>query len=206
MVGIDAEIVLEKERISILLLILGLRSSLFSVELGIGLKSHSISLLAGSGHLFLDIVSLSLTLLAVWLVRHQEKLNYRRISAWMALGNGLSLGAIAFLIAIEAVRHFQAPEPILGFSMLIGAILSLIVNGLSTYLLHEDSHDDLNVRGVFLHGVADAVNAIGVVLAAMAVYFFNWLWADAVTSLFVACSICFNAILLVRDSLKVLFE
>jgi Co/Zn/Cd efflux system component len=30
--------------------------------------------------------------------------------------------------------------------------------------------DDLNVRGVFLHGVADAVNAIGVLLAAMAVY------------------------------------
>ena len=48
------------------------------------------------------------------------------------------------------------------------------------------SHNDLNVRGVLLHGVADAASSGGVILAACAVYFFNWLWADAAGSLIVA--------------------
>lgn len=185
-------------------LILGMRSCLFLFQLGIGLKSHSLSLLAGSGHLFLDLVTLSLTLLALWVVQRQATFNYRRISAWIGLWNGASLSAIASLIFWEAVQHLQTPEPVLGLSMLIGASLSLVVNGLITSLLHEDSHHDLNIRGVFLHGVADAASSIALLVAAVAVYCFNWLWADAATSLFVACLIGFNASVLMRDSFKLL--
>jgi cobalt-zinc-cadmium efflux system protein len=144
--------------------ILGLRSCLFLFQLGIGLKSNSLSLLAGSGHLFLDLVTLSLTLLAVWIVQRQADLNYQQISAWIGLGNGMSLSAIASIIFWEAVQHLQTPEPVLGLSMLIGASLSLVVNGLITSLLHEDSHHDLNIRGVFLHGVADAASSIALLV------------------------------------------
>jgi cobalt-zinc-cadmium efflux system protein len=185
-------------------LILGLRSSLFVVELGIGLTSHSLSILAGSGHLFLDLVTLSLTLFALWIVQHRADLDYQKISAWIGLGNGISLGAIAFFIIWKAIEHLQTPETVLGLSMLIGASLNLIVNGSIVYLLQEDSHHDLNLRGVFLHGLADATSAIALLVAAIAVYYFNWLWIDAISSLFVACLIGFNAIMLTRTSFKVL--
>ncbi|MGL6344476.1 MAG: cation transporter [Waterburya sp.] len=73
-------------------------------------------------------------------------------------------------------------------------------------LLYEESHHNLNVRGVFFHAIADGASSFGLLVAALAVLYLNWLWADTTASLLVACSICFNAILLVRDSLKVLFE
>lgn len=200
------ELIPKLHKIQLLWLILGLRTGLFLVELRIGLISHSLSLLAGAGHLFLDLVMLGLTLLAVWIVQRQATLNYQRISAWVGLFNGMSLCAIALLITSEAVRHLQAPEPVLGFPMLIGAFLSVVINGWSTYLLQEDSRHDLNVRGVFLHGMADAASSISLLIAAVAVYSFNWLWADATASLLVACLISFSAFLLVRDSLILLWR
>lgn len=198
------------QQVQRLWVIFGLRSILFLVELGVGLGSHSISLLAGSGHLFLDLMTIGLTLLATWLLQCQSyyraNFKYQRLGAKVALVNGVSLIAIALLIATEAVEHLIVPEPVLGLPMLILAFLSLVINGLITYLLHSDSSHNLNLRGVFLHGVADALSSIGLVLAAVAVYYFNWLWADAATSLFVACLIGLSAILLVRDSLRILAE
>jgi cobalt-zinc-cadmium efflux system protein len=138
----------------------------------------------------LDIATLGLTLLARWLAMRpangQATFGYRRVEILAALLNGLSLLAIAALITWEAMARFQAPEPVLGLPMLITAAMGLIVNSLNITLLHQHSHDDLNLRGAFLHVVADAVSSVGVILAALAVYFFNWLWIDAAASLLVA--------------------
>ena len=189
--------------------VFGLRSGLFLVELGAGLWSHSLSLLAGSGHLFSDLITLGLTLLATWLTKRrsttQPAVNQnRRIEAWIALLNGVSLAIVAMLLGWEAIEHLQAPEPVLGLPLLGAAALSLIINGLSLYLLQKDHHHDLNLRGVFLHGAADAASSIGVMVAALAVYFFNWVWIDAAIGLLVALLICLSTISLVVDSLRIL--
>jgi cobalt-zinc-cadmium efflux system protein len=120
--------------------------------------------------------------------------------------NGLSLLAIAFLIAWEAMTRLQTPEPVLGLPMLIGAVMGLVVNCLNVTLLHQHSHDDLNLRGAFLHVVADAISSVGVILAALAVYFLNWLWIDAGASLLVAGLTALSAIPLIRESLEILME
>lgn len=200
------EIVHNKQRLKQLWIVLALRGILFLVDLGVGLWSHSLSLLAASGHLFADLVTIGLTILAAWVVQRQStsqpKFEYRRIEAWVGLLNGVSLVAIALLIAWEAVEHLQAPEPILGLPLLIAAGLSIVTNGLIVNLLHADSHHNLNLRGVFLHGVADAASSIGLILAAVAVYFFRWFWADAVVSFLVALLICLSSLSLVKDSLQ----
>ena len=64
---------------------------------------YTVALLAGAGHLFSDLLTLGLTLVAAWSVQHQS-LNqtawkYKLLEAWVALLNGVSLGAIALLIA-----------------------------------------------------------------------------------------------------------
>jgi cobalt-zinc-cadmium efflux system protein len=64
----------------------------------------------------------------------------------------------------------------------------------------------LNIRGAFLHVVADTASSVGVILAALLIYFFNWIWIDAVVGIMIACSISFSALPLVRDSLEVLME
>lgn len=189
---------------------MGLRISFFLVEMGIGLWSHSLSLVAGAGHLLSDIAAIGLTLLATWLAQRpavgQATFGYRRLEILVALINGLGLIAIASLIAWKAISHFQSPEPVSALPMLIVAFLGLFVNSLNIRLLHSDSHHDLNLRGAFLHVVADAASFVGVILAALAVYCFNWVIADAAASLLVACLISLSAIPFIGDSLRILME
>lgn len=202
------EVAQSTQKMQLLRVVLGLRIGFFLIELGVGIWSHSLSLLAGAGHLFSDLLTLGLTLVAAWLVQRQSQdqtaWKYKRLEAWVALFNGVSLGAIALLIAWEAVKHLQTPEPISSLPVLLVAGLSLVINGLSIQLLHPHSDHDLNFRGVLLHGVADAASSISVILAALAVYLFNWLWADAVASLLVALLIGISAISLLRDGWRVL--
>lgn len=196
----------DRQKIRLLWRILALRCFLFLVELVVGLQSHSLSLLAGSGHMFADLVALGLTLLAAWLIQRQStgwvSFNYRRVTAWVGLLNGLSLTLIAVMIAWEALAHLHAPESVPGLPLLMVAVVSIAINGLIVHLLDEDRHQDLNLQSVFLHGVADAASSIGLILAALAVYFLNWLWADAIIGLLIAILISISALSLVADSLK----
>lgn len=199
-----------RQKVRRLWIVLGLRSSLFLVQLGTGLWVHSLSLLAVAGHMLSDIVTLGLALVAALLAQRpsvgQATFGYRRLEILVALLNGLALILIAALIARAAVGRFQTPVPVSGLPTLIVAALGLVVNSLLISLLHQDSQQDLNLRGAFLHVVADAASFVGVLLAAMVVYWLNWLWADAVGSLFVACLLSLSAFSLVWDSLRVLME
>ncbi|MBV8886067.1 MAG: cation transporter [Chroococcidiopsidaceae cyanobacterium CP_BM_RX_35] len=189
---------------------LGILGSLFIAELTTGLWSHSLSLLAEAGHILSDVAGLGLTLTATWLAQRpatgQATFGHRRIEILAALGNGLSLLVIAGLIAWEAVERFQSPASVSGLAMVIVAIIGLAVNSINMALLHKASCNDLNLRGAWLHSMADAASSVGIILAATVIYFWNWAWIDAVVSLLIACSVGLNALPLVRESLEVLME
>ncbi|MBD2120118.1 cation diffusion facilitator family transporter [Trichocoleus sp. FACHB-262] len=180
-------------------------------ELIVSHRSHSLALLADSGHLFSDTLSLALALLATWIARlpasEQAPFGYRRVEILAALANGLSLVAIACWVGWEAIARLQSPPTeILSLPMLITAVVGLGVNSLNAWFLHGDSHHDLNLRGAFLHMVADAISSVGVILAAIAVGKLHWLWADGAISLLVAGFIATGAIPLIQQSLNILLE
>lgn len=185
---------------------------LFSaVELAVSLSSHSLALTAEAGHMVSDCGSLVLALLATWIARlpasNQAPFGYRRVEILAALVNGLGLVAIALWVGSEALTRLQTPsDDILGLPMLIMATIGLGVNTLNALMLHDHSHHDLNLKGAFLHMVADAVSSIGVILAAIAVWAFHWNWADGAVSLLVAGLILAGAIPLLRQSVDVLLE
>lgn len=196
-----------RPKVWLLWMILILRSFLFSLELVVGFQSQSLSLLAGSGHLFMDLVTMGLTLLAAWLFQHHSDgsaIHYSTMTAWVGLLNGISLSALALLIAWESINHLQAPESISSLPVLLVAGLNLVINGIIIRLLNSRRSRDLMFRGVFLHGVADAASSLSILLAALAVYFYNWFWADAVAGLIVAVLIGWNVMLLARASWKII--
>ncbi|MDX2243074.1 MAG: cation diffusion facilitator family transporter [Leptolyngbyaceae cyanobacterium bins.302] len=191
-------------------IVLGLRFVLFLAELGVGIWSRSLALLAGSGHLFSDLLTLGLTLLAAYVTKREAKkgksVKELRLESWLALVNGVSLVAIALLLIYETIDHLQhhSSELSLGLPVSLVAALGVVINGITTYLLHRDQNHSLNVRGIFLHQVADMAGATSILLSALVIYLFHWAWADAITSLFVAFLIVVNALSLCRDSFRVL--
>jgi cobalt-zinc-cadmium efflux system protein len=186
------------------------------VELAVGLSSHSLALVAESGHLVSDCLALLLALLATRIARSPQKWGWlganevavqenRAIETWAALINGMGLVLVALLIGWEAVSRLQAETvEIASQPMLITAIVGLVINGINIALLHQGSDHDLNLKGAFLHVVADALGAIGVIIAAVAIAFFHWSWADGAISLAISGLIILSAIPLIGQSWKAL--
>ena len=176
------------------------------VEFIVGLFSHSLVLMADSGHMLSDGLALLLALLAAWAAQlpadQRGIFGNPRLEVGAALINSVVLSAIALWIGWEAIERLQTPLiDIASMPMLVTAAIGAGVNGVNVALLHRGSDHDLNLKAAFLHVLADTVSCIGVIVAAIAVAVFHWAWADGAVSLFVASLILCNTIPLVRQGL-----
>jgi cobalt-zinc-cadmium efflux system protein len=187
----------------LLYLALLLLSCFFLAECAGALWSHSLSLLADAGHVLADMVALGVTLTATWMQARVAAQS--RVQAIAACMNGLSLLAVAGWIGWEALDRFNAPIPeIQGLPMLWVAILGLGINSFNAFWLRSCRCYDLNLRGAFLHVIADGVSSLGTILAAIAVAWLHWNWADGAMSLIVAIAIVGLAFPLLLESLRML--
>ena len=201
---------LSRQKTRLLWTAVGLLAGFFVAEWSVGLWSHSLSLQADAGHILSDVGALGISLIASWIAQQpatgKATFGNGRFEIVAALANGLSLLAIASVIIWQAIHRFHSPEIILGLPMLAVAVLGLIVNLLNINLLHSHSHNDLNLRGAFLHVIADTASSVGVIIAALVIHLWDWLWADAAISLLVAGLTGISALPLIQESLKVLLE
>jgi cobalt-zinc-cadmium efflux system protein len=203
------EIPLEESKtqpLRLLWIVLCLRSGLFLAELITGLRVHSLSLIALSGHLLVDLIAIAIAIIAAWSIEHSTPtklpLNPQQIEAIAAFLNGLILLAVAGSILWGILHNFQASTSEAGLPMLAIAALGLVVKGINASLLYEESHHSLNVRGVFLHAIADGVSSFGLLIAALAIFYLNCLWADTAASLLVVIFMFVSAFSLLKDSLQ----
>jgi len=191
-----------------------LLSSFFVAELIAAISSHSLSLLADAGHVLSDVAALTITLAATWFssrktgkagnMLHTSGLPDRpEIIA--ALVNSISLVAIALWIAFESIDRLLSPTPeVEGLPMLITAMVGLSVNSVNAFCLHSCCHGDLNLKSAFLHAVADICSSIGVIVAAIAVAWLHWNWADGLISLLVSGAIVLLTLPLLIESINLL--
>lgn len=175
-----------------LLPVMALVAVFAGVELWVGAVSHSLTLRADSGHMFGDVGALALALCAARLAQRTgmaaiPKQGNHPLEVGAALVNGVGLVAIAAWVGREALLHLQGPpQAILTWPMLVTACLGLLINGFNLYWLHGHSPQDLNLRGAFLHILADLLGSLGAIAAALAVTYLGWLWADVYIGLGVA--------------------
>jgi cobalt-zinc-cadmium efflux system protein len=86
------------------------------------------------------------------------------------------------------------------------AFVGILINSATAFLFFSGSKDDLNIRGAFLHMVADALVSLGVVLAGFLTLKFGFSWIDPVTSIVIAIVIIFATAKLFFQSLHLLFD
>ena len=68
------------------------------------------------------------------------------------------------------------------------------------------SQSDLNIKGAFLHLVADAAVSVGVVLAGIAIVATGWLWFDPAIGLIVTAVILMTTWQLLQESLNLILD
>jgi cobalt-zinc-cadmium efflux system protein len=174
------------------------------VEATYGWLSNSLALLADAGHNLSDVLGLALAWIATVLVRRsptrRRTYGLSRTSILAALANALLLLFAAGAIAFEAILRLPAPPPVAGNTVMIVAAIGIAINGVSAWLFAAGAKSDLNVRGAFLHMLADAAVSAGVVLAGLGMRYTGWLWLDPATSLVIAVVIVAGSWRLLRDS------
>jgi cobalt-zinc-cadmium efflux system protein len=187
---------------------LGLASVYMIVEIVGGLLSRSLALLADAGHMASDVAALGL---ALWAMRLATKpatprrtYGYYRAEILAALANGVVLVVISLVVVLEAVRRFREPGDVVGGTMLAVAVGGLLINGAAAWLLEGGRHESLNVRAAWLHVLADALGSIGVILGAVLVIWFGWMWADPAAACLIAALILYSSWSLLRDAVNVL--
>jgi len=187
-----------------------LNTGFLLVEVFYGLRSHSLSLVADAAHNFGDVLGLALAWLAAWLVVRQatarRTYGYRRAGILAALVNGMLLLAATGGILWEALRRFWHPEPAQGMTMIVVAAIGTAINLGSALFFLKGSHGDLNVRGAFLHLMADAGVSLGVVAAGVGLLLTGWNWLDPAISLVVGVVVLVGAWPLFKSALDLVLD
>jgi len=105
------------------------------------------------------------------------------------------------LIVYHAAWRLIVPDLVEGETVILVAAVGIIINMGTALMFVRGRKSDINVRGAYLHMVADALVSAGVVLAGIGITFTGWLWIDPVTSLIVAGMIFLATADLFRESL-----
>ncbi|MFC5740974.1 cation diffusion facilitator family transporter [Dyella tabacisoli] len=175
-----------------------------------GFWSGSLALLADAGHMMVDSLALLLAVIGAWFAKRpadaRRSYGYGRMEVLAGFVNALTQFALVAFIAYEAIARLFNPSPILSGVMLIVAVIGLLVNLVVLRTLHGHAHDDVNVAGASLHVLGDLLGSVAAVLAALAVRWMGWLWADPVLSLLVSLLILNSAWRLLRRSAHILLE
>jgi cobalt-zinc-cadmium efflux system protein len=193
------------------LVIVALFTAIYMVAEAVGgWWTGSLALVADAGHMLADVAALTLALTAVWFGSRPatpgKTFGYYRLEILAAFINGVALVLIALFIFYESYLRWFAPTPVRSGVMTIVAAGGLAVNLLCARLLHRDRHDDLNVRGAWLHIISDALGSVGAIIAGVIITLSGWYPADPLISVFIALLIIWSSWHLIREATNVLLE
>jgi len=180
------------------------------VEFVYGFIAQSSALMADAGHNLSDVLGLVLAWGGALLARKAPDSRFtfglRGSSILAALANAMFLMIACGAIGWDAIRRLADPPEVASVTVMVVAGIGVLVNAASAWLFVKGSKGDLNIRGAFLHLVADAAVSVGVVLAGLAILYTGWNWLDPVTSLLITVVIVIGTWGLLRESLKLVLN
>jgi cobalt-zinc-cadmium efflux system protein len=184
--------------------------AIFLLELFGGLWTHSLALLSDAWHIFIDIWFIVLSFLALFLARQpvSDRRTYglHRMEVLAALLNGLGVFGIAIFILYAAIQRYHNPSEVHGLPLVGIASVGLVLNLIAAGLFYRKSEHDMNLRGVFLHLVGDALGTVAVILSGAVIVFTGWHQIDPIVSGLIAGMVLYGAGRLLRDSFETLLE
>jgi cobalt-zinc-cadmium efflux system protein len=185
-------------------------SAVLMAEVVGGVLAHSLALLADAGHMFTDVAGLGLALGAIWLAARPanrgRSFGLYRVEILAAVINGVLLFGVAGLILFEAWRRLSDP-PQVGSGLMLGvAIVGLLANSVSLWLLRDTQGVSLNMRGAYLEVLGDVLGSLAVIVAAVIIAVTGFRLADPIASALIGLLILPRTWKLLKDAVDVLLE
>ncbi len=179
-------------------------------EFAAGFLFQSMGLLADAGHNLGDVSGLLISLAAFLLARKRHCQNYtygfRKSTIWASLLNAAILLVAVGVIMTECIRKFLSPAEVGGWTIIITAGIGVVINGLTAFLFLREKEHDLNVKGAYLHMLADTLVSVGVVLSGVLILWTGWNIVDPLIGLVIAVVILFSTWGLLKESVRLAMD
>lgn len=189
---------------------IGLNVMYVVVETVFGFLYNSMGLLSDAGHNLSDVAALVLSLIAIRLAMKKTDSHftygYKKSTILISLLNAIILFVAVGFIVVESVEKIITPQAVDGLGVAWIAGIGVIVNGATMLFFRKDQEGDLNVKGAYLHMLADALVSVGVVVSGIIIHFTNWYIIDPIVGLIVAVVIILSAWELLRESLRLAID
>lgn len=204
------------------------------LEIAAGYWFNSMALLADGWHMASHMVAIGLAALAYLLARryaadHRFTFGTWKIEVLAGFASALLLVVVALFMIGESLLRFWAPAAIGFDEALVVAVVGLLVNLLSAWLLRDqpdhghgdDAHShaerghahahgapgkDLNRHAAFIHVLTDALTSVAAIIALLGGKLFGWGWLDPAMGIIGALVILVWARGLLRDTAKALLD
>lgn len=182
------------------------------VEIIFGLTTKSMALLADGIHMGSHVLAIGLSWVAYVIVRKVSKNekfkgNSNKILSLSGYSSGLMLLIFALFIIIEALQRFYNPVDIVYKEAILVAIIGLLVNIASAFLLkHDHQHSDHNIKAAYLHVIADALTSVSAILGLIAAMIWDIPFIDTIAALISSVIIIKWSVGLLKESGKVLLD
>jgi cation diffusion facilitator family transporter len=183
----------------------------------------SMALLADGWHMGTHAGAFAITIFAYHYSRkHSDNSDFTfgtgKVSVLGGYSSAIALAVIALFIGAESVQRLIAPHEIRFNEAIAVAVLGLIVNLFCAFLLHGNHthrhehgddhvhHHDHNLRGAYLHVLADALTSVLAIFALTFGKIFGWLWLDPLMGIVGALVITRWAYGLLKDTSSILLD
>ncbi len=182
------------------------------VEIIFGLTTRSMALLADGIHMGSHVLAIGLSWVAYIMVRKAAKSekfdgDSGKILSLSGYSSGLILLIFAVFIMVEAAERFFSPADIVYKDAILIAIIGLVINIASAFLLHHDhDHSDHNIKAAYLHVVADALTSVSAIVGLIVAMYWDIPFIDTFVAVVSSLVIVKWSIGLLRESGSVLLD
>ncbi|MGE5797897.1 MAG: CDF family Co(II)/Ni(II) efflux transporter DmeF, partial [Ignavibacteria bacterium] len=178
------------------LLVIVITAAMMIVEIAAGIAFGSMALLADGLHMGSHTTALGVTAFAYLYARkHADDQGFSfgtgKVNALAGFSSAVLLAVFALAMAWESINRFFNPVEIIFNQAITVAVIGLIVNAISVWILghnddekehhhskHSHEHSDHNLRAAYLHVLADALTSLLAIFALSAGKFLGFIWMD----------------------------
>lgn len=175
-----------------------------------GIFSNSLALISDSLHNLTDTLAILLSYIALKVSKKAHTLKrtfgYKRVQILIALFNASVIVLVALFLFKEAYERFLSPAPINSVILLIVAVVGLIANGYSAYLLKNSTDKNINIKSAYLHLIADMLSSFAVVAGGILIYFYNIYWIDPILSVLIGIYVIKEGYVIIKEASNILMQ
>lgn len=216
-----------------------LSAGMMIAEIVAGYFTGSMALLADGFHMATHVGALGIAAIAYsYAKKHVANPRYSwgtgKVGELAGFGSAMVLGLVSLGIAYESITRLGDPQPVAFRDAIFVAVLGLLINLVSAYMLghghghdhghghghshghshdhhhHDHNHDphggDTNMRAAYIHVLADALTSVMAILALVAGRYLGWVWLDPAVGLLGAVVIANWSVGLMKQASTVLLD